>query len=197
MLRKLTVIAAILGAVTALAACGGSSSPNTSNASTGHTNTGLKLAECMRSHGVADYPDPGNGPNQMQVGQNGSGGGSFTVNGVHLQESPRTVQKAMSECQHTLPHGPPISGAKLAQIRQGVLKMAECMRSHGVPNFPDPQVVTAPGGHGIAVRIGGGPGTAGAGGQLNPQSPAFQRAQQRCGGMKGPPNFHTQNKAGG
>jgi hypothetical protein len=52
------------------------------------------------------------------------------------------------------------------------------MRSHGVPNFPDPSEA-----HGIVLGPNSG---------VNPQSPAFQSAQQRCaklqpGGNTDPP----------
>jgi hypothetical protein len=50
------------------------------------------------------------------------------------------------------------------------------MRSHGVPNFPDPQFETGPGG-GVGIRLGG-PG-------VNPNSPAFQTAEKACGGIFG------------
>jgi hypothetical protein len=56
------------------------------------------------------------------------------------------------------------------------LKFAVCMRSHGVPNFPDP------GAHGSFI---GGPGSA-----IDPFSPAFRSAQRGCGqgpGTGGPP----------
>ena len=46
------------------------------------------------------------------------------------------------------------------------LKFAACMRSHGVPNFPDPS-----GGGGIQIPVGSG---------INPRSPAFQSAQRSC-----------------
>jgi hypothetical protein len=46
------------------------------------------------------------------------------------------------------------------------------MRSHGLPNFPDPQIST--GGGGFAVRI-----QVGARG-LDKNSPTLQRAQQAC-----------------
>jgi hypothetical protein len=55
------------------------------------------------------------------------------------------------------------------------------MRSHGVPNFQDPVVGTGPGGRGISVRVGGGSANSG----INPQSPAFQQAQQTCGPLMG------------
>ena len=48
----------------------------------------------------------------------------------------------------------------------GRLAFSTCMRSHGVPNFPDP----SPNGGALI-----GPNSA-----INPQSPAFQSAQQSC-----------------
>ena len=47
------------------------------------------------------------------------------------------------------------------------LKFAKCMRAHGLPNFPDPDVGPSPSGIGIAIRLGG-PGSG-----VNPQSPTF------------------------
>jgi len=49
------------------------------------------------------------------------------------------------------------------------LKYADCMRSHGVPAFPDPVV----NGNGLHISIKAGSG-------VNPGSPAFQSAQGRC-----------------
>jgi hypothetical protein len=165
----------------AIAACGGSSGSPSSAAST--TQAGLKFAACVRAHGVPDFPDPSS---------NNSGGlvratpGKMSVDGHTLSESPRVVQKAMQKCQKYSPaaKGPPISAAQLAKIKAGALAMAKCMRAHGVPNFPDPQVGTGPGGHGVSVgiRLGGPPGSKGSGanGTLDPRSPAFQAAQKRC-----------------
>ena len=144
---KVTVIAAMLASAAALASCGGSGPSNGNNTASANGNAGLKMAQCIRTHGVAKFPDPGNGPNRIQATRAPSGGGAVTVDGVALGVSVQTLQKAMSQCQKNLPQGPPISGAQLAKIKQGALKMAECMRAHGVPNFPDPQVTTGPGGH--------------------------------------------------
>ena len=47
-------------------------------------------------------------------------------------------------------------------------KYSECMRSHGVPGFPDPN------GEGV-IQLSGGPGSA-----IDPGSPKFQSAQQTC-----------------
>ena len=58
------------------------------------------------------------------------------------------------------------SGGVSAAHMATALKFAACMRSHGVPNFPDP---TATGG--IQIQAGSG---------VDPQSPSFQSAQKSC-----------------
>jgi len=55
------------------------------------------------------------------------------------------------------------SGPRLADS----LKFVKCMRSHGVPNLPDPSS-----GGGIQIPQG-----------VSPQSPAFQSAQKACGSL--------------
>jgi hypothetical protein len=77
----------------------------------------------------------------------------------------------------------------LEVAKKNGLKFAQCMRSHGVPNFPDPQIQSGPGG-GIGVRIGG-PGSG-----INPQSPAFQSAQRACGKLFGGLGPKTEAPAG-
>jgi hypothetical protein len=67
----------------------------------------------------------------------------------------------------------PSSGSGSAKA----LEFASCMRSHGVPNFPDPSA----GGGGVDLPPG-----------LNPRSPAFKSAQRACaklapGGARGGP----------
>lgn len=48
-------------------------------------------------------------------------------------------------------------------------ELADCMRSHGVPSFPDPSA----GGGGVNLAVAG----------INPQSPAFKTALQTCRGL--------------
>jgi hypothetical protein len=179
MLRKATVIAATLATTTAVAACGGSSPPK--NAEASGKSAALKLAECMRTHGVSDFPDPSGGAFGIQ--SPAGGGGPVSVDGHTLNVRAPAFQRAMQTCQKYQPSGPAISSAQLASIKQSTLKMAECMRSHGVPNFPDPRVSTGPNGHGISVEIGG-PGGPGGNDRLDPNSPSFTTAQQTCGMMR-------------
>jgi hypothetical protein len=89
--------------------------------------TALAYARCMRSHGVPKYPDP-------------------TTSGALPKESPQQLgvsneqfQIAARDCQHLLPNvggGP--TPAALQQSWSDFLKFAQCMRRHGVSNWPDP-----------------------------------------------------------
>jgi hypothetical protein len=83
----------------------------------------------MRSHGVPDFPDP----------QPGASNAKFP-GAQQLGVSSSLLQAAVSACQHLLPPGtddqfPP---AEVPILLRGMLPFARCMRSHGVPNFPDP-----------------------------------------------------------
>lgn len=187
MLRILTPVGCVVAAAALLAGCGGSSNGGNAGSATtssrSSASAGLKMAQCMRANGVPSFPDPGsNGAGA--VGIQRASNGDVTVGGVSVAQS--TLQAAFRKCQKDLPQGPPLSSAQIASLRQGALKMAQCMRAHGVTNFPDPQITTGPGGRGIGIRIGaGGPGgnTAGPGKTQGPaftQSPAFQSAQKVC-----------------
>jgi hypothetical protein len=61
------------------------------------------------------------------------------------------------------------SGTTASSSQSQGLELANCMRSHGVPSFPDPSAG------------GGGVNLAGTG--INPQSPAFKAAGQTCRGL--------------
>lgn len=56
------------------------------------------------------------------------------------------------------------------QLSTDAYKHSACMRSHGVPNFPDPHVVNKPGQQIIGISAQG----------LDTNSPAFKAAQQAC-----------------
>ncbi len=140
---KTTIIAAAALALLA-AACGGSpSSAGSSPDASGPTDPASAVAysQCMRSHGVPDYPDPG-------------GGGTLPkVSAQQLGVSSSQLQAAQRACQHLLPAtGGLLNASSLRQceltgdcpqplVRQALnegLSFARCMRSHGVPSWPDP-----------------------------------------------------------
>jgi len=175
---RLTIILTVAAAGLGLAACGSSSSnssnPSTSAAGQTTANSGKSLAfsRCMRSHGVSNFPDPpGNGQLDLRIQQTPD---STSVNGVEVNGP--AFQSAMQACHGDLPNGGHPSAAQTARAKAQAFAMSRCMRSHGVPNFPDPQFQSGPGG-GIGVRIGGS--------GIDPSSPAFQAAQRACGSIFG------------
>jgi hypothetical protein len=138
------VVVLVLVAVS-LAACGGSPSngvagsgstttTSTAASSSAHGSTGatglLAYSSCMRSHGVSNFPDPT------------SNGGIPKETAQQLGVSQSQVQAAQSDCTRLLPAGGTLSGTNNQTItvaqQQYYLKVASCMRSHGVTNFPEP-----------------------------------------------------------
>jgi hypothetical protein len=173
----LTLTATALG----VAACGSASPSSTvTNASGGKASEAsasraLEFASCMRSHGVSNFPDPTNGRIRLQVQQTPN---STTVNGVEVNGP--AFQSAMTDCKPYLPNAGTPTAAQTAKAKAQSLAMARCMRSHGVPNFPDPKMQTGPEG-GVAFGVN----FSGTG--INPNSPAFQTAQNDCGSILGGP----------
>jgi hypothetical protein len=153
--------------VLVLAACGSSSS----NSGAAKLDQMVAFAKCMRSHGVPNFPDPGsNGNGGMVIQARAGTPQNMTVNGVSVNAP--AFQSAMQSCRAKLPgggHPPPLSAAR----RAAMLKFAQCMRAHGLTNFPDPTFSS----NGPRLRIGPAAG-------LDPSSPAFQHAQAACGPLQ-------------
>jgi hypothetical protein len=143
-----------VASVAALAGCG-SGKPTVGSADT--YASFLKFSVCMRSHGVPDFPDPT------------AGGGirlGLTLRSGLNPGSPG-FQSAHRACKHFLPGGgPPATVPESLKLR--MLRHAECMRTHGVPNYPDP---VFPRGGGIATLV------------PPDNSPAFLSAAKACGGF--------------
>jgi hypothetical protein len=178
---RFTIILSLLAAALGVGACG-SSSPTTTTDPSGSGSaaknaSGVAFASCIRAHGVPNFPDPastGQGGIQIQQSQRSGSGASTEVNGVPVNGP--AFQTAMADCRHYLPNGGVPSAAQTAAMKAKAFAMSRCMRSHGVPNFPDPKFQTGPNG-GVGIQVGG-PG-------LDPQSPAFQAAQKDCGSIFG------------
>jgi hypothetical protein len=147
--RRFAALAAtaLIGLLTT--ACGDASPPaaattgESTSATGGSTSSPSTVAysRCMRSHGLPNFPDPdikGNYP---------------AVDPHHLGVSSTQYQAAEQACQHLLPTGgslqqqtnqclwfgncPP---ALLQQLLDIEREYARCMRSHGVPKWPDPTI---------------------------------------------------------
>jgi hypothetical protein len=124
------------------AACSGSPpSAGSSGSSSGSANARLvAYSQCMRSHGVPNFPDP-------------VGGVPPKVTAQELGVSSSQLQVAQGACQHLFPAtGGSLTASSLQQcylagvcpqalVQQALSagrEFAQCMRSHGAPDWPDP-----------------------------------------------------------
>jgi hypothetical protein len=155
-----TAAAVIATAALVLLAAACSSSPShtgsggSSTGSGASTNAGgsagspsaITYSQCMRSHGVPNFPDP---PSNGQVPK-----ASAQLLGVSTSQ----LQAAQTACQHLYPNNGGSGGVltkdsigqceetgdcpqALVQAAMTALRTyARCMRSHGVPNWPDPTI---------------------------------------------------------
>jgi hypothetical protein len=137
-LRPLAVLAlvALIGLISA--GCGSNAPSETgaasSSGSTGTTSSGadkkltardkaVKFAECIRAHGVSDFPDP-NEKNQFQYG---------------VSVTPTVWKQATTACKDLQPPGT-LSGKRTPKQQSASLRFAQCVRDNGVKDFPDPVI---------------------------------------------------------
>ncbi len=147
-----------------LGACGssaGSSSGTSASSASSRYQVRLTLAKCLRSHGL-NVPDPS--PN----GAAGGGGGGFRA--IRDQPNFRTAMEACAKYVRGAFGFGSLSPAQQAQLRQDLVKFAECMRSHNI-NIPDPS---------NGAGAGGGFGIFGQIPASERHSPAFRTALQQC-----------------
>ena len=140
-------VAALTSSASAVASGAAASSPP----ATVHASL-LAYSQCMRAHGVPDFPDP--------VGD------SLTINasgGSDLSPDSPLFAAAEKVCKSLEPtsHG----GHASAKDQANALKYAACMRSHGVPDFADPVFKDG----GIQQQVNG-----------DPNSPQFKAADKAC-----------------
>lgn len=154
------------------ASCGGSKSPSVASlgpttskptaasppsssaaGSEPHATAFVAFVDCMQKHGI-----------QAQLGQGGRG---VSITGNGGPNSPE-LQAAQKACQKLLPGGgpQPLSPAEEAQELKELLALAQCMRTHGYPSFPDPD------GQGAFDFSGSN--------AVDPASPQFQQAMNAC-----------------
>jgi hypothetical protein len=115
----------------------------------------------VRAHGVPNFPEP-------QISTSPGGGSVKLAVPASIGGNPK-FKSAQQACRKLLPGGGP-GGEGNHQItpseQSQYLKAAACIRSHGVPNFPDP---TFSGG-GVHIEHQ----------NLNESSPAFKAAVHAC-----------------
>lgn len=130
------VTAVALGS--ALAGCGGSSPPRNASSGSSKPAGGIaaeayRFAACMRDHGFPTFPNP-------HISTSGSGA---VVSIKMVGPGPKHGKPLPKACRGILPgpgneSSPQQQAARDQARRAGLLSFAACMRTHGVPSFPDP-----------------------------------------------------------
>jgi hypothetical protein len=93
----------------------------------------------MRSHGVPEYPDP-DSSGQLPKGD----AQQFGVSAPRYQAAQQACQPALptdgsiQQQEHLCMQNSDCPPTLVQQMMTADLKLARCMRSHGVQNFPDP-----------------------------------------------------------
>lgn len=174
--------------VIGLAACSGTGAPhvaslnNASSAGNGATTTTTlpkgnptqlldEWASCVRAHGDPNQADPTIDANKVihitfPPGANDNGPVSIG------KGSNNPCDAYLTAASTALRGGKPLERPDPAKLE----KFSECMRSHGVPDFPDPN------GGGLSIQVH--PGS-----DLSPQSPTFQNASKLCARKYGLPGL--------
>jgi hypothetical protein len=152
------VFATAIGLTLVAAACGGRGSGanvariGTNSATQPHAPQTFSV--CMRTHGVANFPDADT---------------DGRIHATGIDKTSQSFQRAYSACRSLEPGGR-LTAQRRTELQRQLLAFAKCMRAHGVPSFPDP-TITADGQH---VGLGTRP--------LDPNSPAFTTAATYCRG---------------
>jgi hypothetical protein len=129
-------VVAIVAVITA--GCGDTASSSSSSSSSGtagssttaasHNSTAtprekaVRFSECMRKNGYADFPDP-------------KASGEFPSFGISV--TPEVFTNALRACKELQPPGSFSAHLSPKQL-SAALKFAQCIREHGVKDFPDP-----------------------------------------------------------
>jgi hypothetical protein len=139
----------------------GSSTPRGTSSPTGSPrDRALAYSQCMRTHGIKDFPDPSSDGDIRLEAHPGSD---------LMPDSPR-FKSAQQACKALEPTGSPQDQAKQHAT---ALKYSKCMRDHGINDFPDPN----PQG---GIQISMSPGS-----DLDPNSPRFKAADKACAQFRG------------
>jgi hypothetical protein len=163
--RTLAAAGALVTAAIALAGCGGSSGTSTTSSAaaggsgsyasqTADSNKLAAFSQCMRAHGLSDFPDPVNGHLNLTVRK-----------GSDLDPSSSQFQSALGACKSLEPAGFAGSGSPSTGQQNRVLEFVNCLHKHGETGVPDPSSSGA-------VLMSGG--------SVDPNSPTFQAAMQAC-----------------
>ncbi len=90
----------------------------------------LAYSQCMRSHGFPNFPDPEVSGGQVRLPN---------LSGTGIDPKTDAFRSADTACQSLMPTPPPQARQPMSPVDQAKwLAFAQCVRDHGVANFPDP-----------------------------------------------------------
>lgn len=128
MSRKLRPVAALAMVALIGTGCGGSDSGG-GNTTAANQEKAVKFAQCMRENGVSEFPDP-DASGRLTVDE--------VVNGSSIDPDGPVWKGAIDACQDLQPPGFTGGGERSPEQQSEALKFAQCIREHGVTDFPDP-----------------------------------------------------------
>ena len=130
-LRLLAALAMAALVAVISAGCGGTDSSGTGgNKNVTARDKAVSFSECMRANGVSAFPDP-NASGELTI--------DAVANGSSLDTSTAAFEQAMSACKDLEPPG--FTGhERSAKQQEAALEFAQCIRDHGVKDFPDPAI---------------------------------------------------------
>lgn len=143
----------------------GSTTPQSATRSPGGSGSSLALeySRCMRSHGVSKFPD------FSRLGPLLNGSPKVGASMQQLGVSSSEFQAAQRACRHVVPNGGQPTPAASQRDLNAMRSFATCMRSHGVPDWPDP--TNGPAGWGFdLVNVNG----------FDPNSPQIDNTMSDC-----------------
>jgi len=169
---RATLSALAVAAALVLSACSGVTTATRSpdadaggGASSGAPDA-VAYAQCMRDNGIPGFPDP-------------DANGDFAIDASALGVSLESAQYTEAEqaCASLLPARP--DSEQRQEDYDARLAYAQCMREHGLADFPDPIVPSDGDGPDVEQDLSGGQ-QSGNGGDVDPTSEAFVAANDAC-----------------
>lgn len=183
---------ALAGVLLLASACTGPTSPGVAGASSppARSSTGassspsatvsagaVAYSVCMRHHGLPNFPDPDSNGRLPKTSAQQLG-----VSTSAFQAAERACQdlyptSSLEQCSETGVCSPADRQELLNRMRE----FAQCMRDHGVPDFPDPRTGSDGTAYFDLMHLH----------SLNPRSQAFEHKSQACFPKMGGINVHV------
>jgi len=89
----------------------------------------VTFSQCIRDNGVGEFPAP-DGSGELTI--------DGVVNGSSIDPDSAAFKQAIAACKKLQPAGFTGGGKRSPKQQSASLRFAQCIREHGVKDFPDP-----------------------------------------------------------